>query len=106
MVLLSTSGRSPQPADRRGAPPAECGAEAWALTGPGPNPLAAACADAVCLPGDTATVQETHLAALHMLCRAVESRSRSAARLPPWSRWAAPSRPALPAPAAPMRRSS
>ena len=36
------------------------------------SPLAAACTEAVCLPGDTATVQEMHLAALHMLCRAVE----------------------------------
>jgi hypothetical protein len=26
----------------------------------------------VCLPGDTSSVQEMHLAALHMLCRAVE----------------------------------
>jgi D-sedoheptulose 7-phosphate isomerase len=49
------------------------GADSWALTGPGPNPLALACDEAVCLPGDTATVQETHLAALHMLCRAVEA---------------------------------
>jgi D-sedoheptulose 7-phosphate isomerase len=50
----------------------ERGARTWALTGPGPNPLAAACAEAVCLPGDTSTVQEAHLAALHMLCRATE----------------------------------
>jgi D-sedoheptulose 7-phosphate isomerase len=27
----------------------------------------------VCLPGDTATVQECHLAAVHMLCRAVDA---------------------------------
>ena len=58
------------------------------MTGPGPNPLAAACADAVCLPGDTATVQETHLAALHMLCRATElalAERTAAARRPPWA---------------------
>ncbi len=48
------------------------GATSWALTGPGPNALAQACADAVCLLGDTAAVQEMHLAALHVLCRAVE----------------------------------
>jgi D-sedoheptulose 7-phosphate isomerase len=48
-------------------------AHAWALTGPGPNPLAECCTDALCLPGDTATVQEAHLAALHMLCRAFEA---------------------------------
>jgi hypothetical protein len=27
----------------------------------------------VCVPGNTATVQETHLAAIHMLCRAIEA---------------------------------
>jgi D-sedoheptulose 7-phosphate isomerase len=72
VLLLSTSGRSPNLVAAAAAAHA-MGAESWALTGPGPNPLALACDDAVCLPGDTATVQETHLAALHMLCRAVES---------------------------------
>jgi len=72
VVLLSTSGRSPNLlaaalAARR------CDALAWALTGPGPNPLARMCHDAVCVPGDTATVQEAHLTAVHMLCRAVEA---------------------------------
>jgi D-sedoheptulose 7-phosphate isomerase len=72
LLLLSTSGRSRNlllaaRAARR------CGADAWALTGAGPNPLARLCDDAVCIPGDTATVQETHLAAVHMLCRAVEA---------------------------------
>lgn len=72
VLLLSTSGASPNlvaaaaAARRRDA-------HAWALTGPGPNPLAQACTDAVCLPGDTATVQEGHLVAVHMLCRAVEA---------------------------------
>ena len=51
---------------------AESGADAWALTGSGPNALSGLCAESVCLPGDTATVQESHLAALHMVCRAVE----------------------------------
>ena len=71
VVLLSTSGRSPNLVAAAEAAEA-CGATSWALTGPGPNPLAEACTEAVCLPGDPATVQETHLAALHMLCRAVE----------------------------------
>jgi len=71
VVLISTSGRSPNLLAAAAAA-AERGARAWALTGPGPNPLAAACAEAICLPGDTATVQETHLPALHMLCRATE----------------------------------
>jgi D-sedoheptulose 7-phosphate isomerase len=71
LVLLSTSGRSPNlvtaaVAARQG------GVESLALTGPGPNPLAQACDEALCLPGDPPTVQETHLAAVHMLCHAVE----------------------------------
>jgi D-sedoheptulose 7-phosphate isomerase len=71
VLLFSTSGHS---ANLVAAAKAARGAyaDSWALTGPGPNPLALACAEAVCLPGDTATVQEMHLAALHMLCRAVE----------------------------------
>jgi D-sedoheptulose 7-phosphate isomerase len=71
VVLFSTSGRSPNLVEAAAAATA-VGATSWALTGPGPNPLARACTDAVCLPGDTASVQEMHLAALHMLCRAVE----------------------------------
>lgn len=71
VLLLSTSGRSPNLLAAATAA-RSVGALSWALTGPGPNPLAGACAEAICLPGDTATVQETHLVALHMLCRAVE----------------------------------
>jgi D-sedoheptulose 7-phosphate isomerase len=72
VLLLSTSGRSRNLLAAARAARA-CGAEAWALTGPGPNPLARRCDDAVCIPGDTATVQEAHLAAVHMLCRSVEA---------------------------------
>jgi phosphoheptose isomerase len=71
VVLFSTSGRSPNLVEAA-ASAAAMGATSWALTGPGPNPLARACTEAVCLPGDTSSVQEMHLAALHMLCRAVE----------------------------------
>ena len=71
VLLLSTSGRSPNLLAAATAA-RSVGALSWALTGPGPNPLASISADAICLPGDTATVQETHLVALHMLCRAVE----------------------------------
>jgi phosphoheptose isomerase len=72
LILLSTSGRSRNLLTAALAA-RQCGVESWALTGPGPNPLARLCSDAVCLPGDTATVQESHLAAVHMLCRAVEA---------------------------------
>ncbi len=71
VLLFSTSGRSRNLVEAAAAA-AAAGATSWALTGPGPNDLALACTDAVCLPGDTATVQEMHLVALHMLCRAVE----------------------------------
>jgi phosphoheptose isomerase len=71
LLMFSTSGRSENLVEAAAAA-ASVGLTSWAVTGPGPNPLAAACTEAVCLPGDTATVQEMHLAALHMLCRAVE----------------------------------
>ena len=71
VMLFSTSGRSPNLVEAA-ASAAAMGATSWALTGPGPNPLARACTEAVCLPGDTSSVQEMHLAALHMLCRAVD----------------------------------
>jgi phosphoheptose isomerase len=80
VLLLSASGRSPNLlAAARAA--RQCRADVWALTGPGPNPLARLCDDAVCLPGDVATVQETHLAAVHMLCRAVEAAQAQAPNL-------------------------
>lgn len=72
VVLLSTSGRSPNLVAAAHAA-AACAATSWAITGPAPNPLARACDEALCLPGDAATVQEAHLAALHMLCRAVDA---------------------------------
>ena len=71
LLMFSTSGRSENLVEAAAAA-GKLGLTSWAVTGPGPNPLAKACTDAVCLPGDTATVQEMHLAALHMLCRAVE----------------------------------
>jgi glycosyltransferase involved in cell wall biosynthesis/phosphoheptose isomerase len=72
LVALSTSGRSPNVlAAVRAA--AECGVTTWGVTGPGPNPLAELCDDAIALPGPTtATVQELHLIAIHMLCASVD----------------------------------
>jgi D-sedoheptulose 7-phosphate isomerase len=72
LVLLSTSGRSPNivAAARRAR---ECGIITLALTGPSPNPLAAAADDAVCIDSPwTATVQECHLVALHLVCAAFD----------------------------------
>jgi D-sedoheptulose 7-phosphate isomerase len=72
LIGLSTSGGS-----RNVIAAAEAaehiGMRTWALTGPGPNPLAGVCDDAVTVDARrTATVQEIHLAAIHMLCAAVD----------------------------------
>lgn len=73
LVLLSTSGRSPnllaavRPAQERGM-------RVWAMTGRGPNPLAEAVDEALVIEGDsTSAVQEAQLVAVHALCRAMEA---------------------------------
>jgi len=71
VVLLSTSGRSPNLLHAAEAARAT-GATCLAMTGPGPNPLARAVDQALCLPGTTANVQEAQLVAVHLLCRAFE----------------------------------
>jgi D-sedoheptulose 7-phosphate isomerase len=73
LVLLSTSGRSPNAvaAARRAR---DCGITVLALTGPAPNPLAGVAHDAVCIDSPwTATVQECHLVALHLVCAAFDA---------------------------------
>jgi D-sedoheptulose 7-phosphate isomerase len=71
VILLSANGRS-----RNLVLAAEAGiragANVWALTGPGPNPLANRVEDAICLPGTAAVVQEAHLVAVHILCATFE----------------------------------
>lgn len=72
-VLFSTSGRS---ANLLAAAEAarECGVRTYALTGPLPNPLAAACDEALCIDAPFgATVQELHLVALHILCAELDA---------------------------------
>jgi len=72
LVLMSTSGRSPNivAAAERGR---RCGLRVWAFTGPGPNPLADAADEALCVDATfTATVQELHLVALHVLCAGLD----------------------------------
>ena len=73
VVLMSTSGRSPNivAAARRAR---EAGLTVLAMTGPAPNPLAAVADDAFCIDSEwTATVQECHLVALHLVCAAFDS---------------------------------
>ncbi|MFF5262648.1 SIS domain-containing protein [Actinomadura viridis] len=72
LICLSTSGRSPNVlAAARAA--RRLGVTSWAITGPSPNPLAAACDDAVTVDARAAaTVQEVHLAAVHLLCGVID----------------------------------
>ena len=72
LVLMSTSGRSPNVvnAARAGR---EAGLAVWAMTGAPPNPLLELCDEALAIDADsTATVQELHLVALHMVCAALD----------------------------------
>lgn len=74
VLLLSTSGRSPnvlRAAERANA----LGLTTWALTGPGPNPLADRCDAALTAAApSTAAIQAVHLVLVHALCAAVDER--------------------------------
>jgi D-sedoheptulose 7-phosphate isomerase len=75
LVLLSTSGRSPNlllavEAAR------EAGITTWALTGAGPNPLTECVDDFVAVDAQSANAQEGHLIALHAICRAFDAEVR------------------------------
>ncbi len=71
---MSTSGRSgnvlaAMQAARDG------GLTSWVMTGPGPNPMSEAADDALAVAAPaTATVQEVHQVALHLVCAAVDLR--------------------------------
>ncbi|WP_103564587.1 D-sedoheptulose-7-phosphate isomerase [Actinomadura rubteroloni] len=82
LVCLSTSGSSGNVlAAARAA--ADLGVRTWALTGPEPNPLAAACDEAVAVEApSTATVQEIHLVAVHMICESLDAAARTPAARP------------------------
>jgi type III pantothenate kinase len=78
LVAFSTSGRS-ENVLRAVEAANRLGMITWAVTGPAPNPLAEASDEAVaCDAPSSATVQEMHLVAVHLLCGAVD---RCAARL-------------------------
>jgi D-sedoheptulose 7-phosphate isomerase len=72
LVALTTSGRSPNVlAAVRAA--LDGGLTVWALTGPAPNPVWDTAEDAICVDAPlTATVQEIHQIAVHLLCAAVD----------------------------------
>jgi D-sedoheptulose 7-phosphate isomerase len=72
LVLMSTSGRSPNvvTAAQRGR---HLGLTVLAFTGPWPNPLADMADHALSVDSPfTATVQELHLVALHVLCASMD----------------------------------
>jgi D-sedoheptulose 7-phosphate isomerase len=72
LIALSTSGRSPNVLAAVHAA-REAGLRTWGLTGPAPNPLAAACDEAVACPSpDSQVVQELHLVSVHVLCEHVD----------------------------------
>ncbi|MFJ5697505.1 SIS domain-containing protein [Arthrobacter sp. NPDC093139] len=72
LLLLSTSGKSPNLL-RAAEAAARLNVTTWALTGPGPNPLASCCDDAVVINALSANAQEGHLIALHAICRSFEA---------------------------------
>ncbi|MFF9281603.1 D-sedoheptulose-7-phosphate isomerase [Streptomyces griseosporeus] len=73
LMLLSTSGASANLLSAAAAGRA-AGLSVWALTGPAPNPLMAGSDEALCVSGaSTATVQEVHLVAVHMICEAFDA---------------------------------
>ncbi|GAA2502853.1 SIS domain-containing protein [Streptomyces longisporus] len=85
LALLSTSGASANllvAADQAH----RLGMTVWALTGPAPNPLAAAADESLCVDAATsATVQELHLVTVHMLCEAFDEAVERRGAGAPWS---------------------
>jgi len=72
-LALSTSGSSPNVVAAAQAA-LDGGLTVWALTGPGPNRLAAIAHEAVYADAeDTPTIQELHLVVVHLLCAAVDA---------------------------------
>jgi D-sedoheptulose 7-phosphate isomerase len=72
LVLLSTSGRSPNVLAAAEAGH-DLGLRVWGLTGPAPNPLAERCDDAICVDAtEVPTIQEVHLVTVHLLCAAID----------------------------------
>jgi len=81
LVLMSTSGTSTNVvhAAKRGH---EMGMQVWALTGPGPNPLASLADSALTVAGgSTAAIQEVHLIAVHALCAVLDATLRARGQL-------------------------
>lgn len=77
LVCLSTSGASLNVVEAANAASA-AGMTTLALTGRGPNLLTRSCDDAIMVAAEaTCTVQEVHLAAIHILCAAIDAQVRA-----------------------------
>jgi type III pantothenate kinase len=89
LLALSTSGSSSNVLAAAEAA-REAGLTVWGLTGRAPNPLAAMCDDVLAVEAaSTATVQELHLVALHVVCGALDRAVAAAGRRPRAARAAA-----------------
>jgi D-sedoheptulose 7-phosphate isomerase len=73
LLLLSTSGRSTN-LITAAVTARRSGMRVWAMTGPWPSPLADAAEATLSIDADsTATVQEAHLVAVHLLCECFDA---------------------------------
>jgi D-sedoheptulose 7-phosphate isomerase len=89
LVLMSTSGRSPNLLGAAEAGHA-AGLRVWTMTGQRPNPLADRADEALDIDAPrTATVQEAHLLALHLLCELFDEACTSRAANRPAQEWTA-----------------
>jgi D-sedoheptulose 7-phosphate isomerase len=80
LFAFSTSGRSPNVLAAVEAAH-EVGMVSWAATGATPNPLLGAAHDGIAVPAaSTATVQEVHQVAIHLLCESVDARVQEVLR--------------------------
>ncbi|XKK38602.1 SIS domain-containing protein [Nocardiopsis sp. ARC36] len=78
LVCLSTSGDSENVVAAAEAA-RELGVVSWSLTGPGPSALEAFSDETVAVPApSTSTVQEVHLALVHVFCASVDAEFRVA----------------------------
>jgi glycosyltransferase involved in cell wall biosynthesis/phosphoheptose isomerase len=83
LLALSTSGRSPNVLAAADAARAS-GLEVWGLTGPEPSALAERCDRLFAVDAaSTATIQEVHLVALHVVCGALDRAIGGAAQRAP-----------------------
>ncbi|WP_246475654.1 glycosyltransferase [Brevibacterium renqingii] len=96
LILLSTSGRSPNLV-RAAEAANRIGATTWALTGPGTSPLTKVCDSSVRIDAAAPHVQEAHLMAVHCLCAAFDDNvGRLATALPEPAPGITPARPSSP----------